>query len=442
MIKKALLPLLSAALFSGAVSANNEEQKINQAILDSVKMIKARNYASACDLLDTLPAELHTTKRQLGLNSLFLKGQCHAGLGLNEEAKQYFEQLVELDPKSARPYLDLALVYQYLGEYSKATDTYEQLLELDSLSEPVRDNVEALLAQRPDAIKWQISGSLGSITDSNINNAPTSESIKIYGTEFIFNSESRPTSTAGIHAGFRGYVSKLLDPKTQIEAQVVVDSTLYGDYSDFDSTVMDLSFAYKSKRWGGEVMAQPRMAMVTVGGNALLDVMGADFAYSTLYSPKMRLTSVLSYQGYAYSEDAERDTTLIEPRFMVDYQLLPSVILNGRLTYGMGAGSADQYSFTDLGLGFGVNYYPFDHTVLSLNYDMNNVSYDAIIPGFEEVRTDTQSRLGVQVSYNFAGLSIPWLTADLGFKSYTNSSNIALFDNTRTQGYLIFNLAY
>ena len=180
--------VVCAVLISSYSEANASlsNQKVGQVILDSVKLVKEFQHAAACDLLSTLPEDLHENSRQLGLNSLFLKGQCYAGLGLNSQAKSYFEQLLELDPKAPRPYLDLALVYQYLGEIDKATSTYEKLLEIEGLSDQVSVNVEKLFSQRPDAIKWKIAGSLGGIIASNINNAPIAESIKIYGIEFIF----------------------------------------------------------------------------------------------------------------------------------------------------------------------------------------------------------------------------------------------------------------
>ncbi|MDC2890199.1 tetratricopeptide repeat protein [Psychrosphaera algicola] len=58
-------------------------------------------------------------------------------MGLYDDAKNYFQVLIEEDPEQARPYLDLAIIHQYLGEFDLAEDIYERVLDLNSLEPDV-----------------------------------------------------------------------------------------------------------------------------------------------------------------------------------------------------------------------------------------------------------------------------------------------------------------
>ena len=432
----------SHALANDQAYAALDVGQLNQQIVNSVKLIKTHQYAAACQQLENLPDTLYQTQRQIGLNSLFLKGQCQAGLGNYATAQGYFETLIKLDPKPARPYLDLALIYQYQGQYSAATRLYKQLSERQDLSETVQDHLDQLLAQRPDAWQWRVTGHMGGISDSNINNAPVADSIRIYDLEFIFNSESRPRTSTGMQLGGQAYISKLFTPKRRMQLNMSIDTISYGEHTDFNSQVLQLSGAYQEKRWGGEVMIQPKLAMVSVGGDSLLDVMGLDLAYSYLKSDQTRITTLFGYHNYGYSQDVDRDKSVMKPEIRVDYQWSDKLLLQWGAFYGMGGASVDHYSYTALGLDVGVDYHPFSGMVASFQYQMERVDYSSAIPGFEEVRADQLSQMNLMVNYNWQRFSLPWLTTEMGLRNYTNTSNVALFEYDRRQIYFQLQASY
>jgi hypothetical protein len=74
---------------------------------------------------------------------------------------------------------------------------------------------------------------------------------------------------------------------------------------------------------------------------------------------------------------------------------------------------------------------------------MNSISYDGEIEGFGKVRDDGRTTINVNASYNLGGFSdfMKRATIDIGGSIYQNDSNIKLFENDRTQFYVLFNIA-
>jgi len=62
--------------------------------------------------------------------------------GLWREAIYRWEKAVELDPKYAAAYNDLAIAYEHEGQLDKARKAYEKALELDPNNQQVRQNYE------------------------------------------------------------------------------------------------------------------------------------------------------------------------------------------------------------------------------------------------------------------------------------------------------------
>ena len=62
--------------------------------------------------------------------------------GLWREAIYRWEKAVELDPKYAAAFNDLAIAYEHEGQLDKARKAYEKALELDPNNSQIRQNYE------------------------------------------------------------------------------------------------------------------------------------------------------------------------------------------------------------------------------------------------------------------------------------------------------------
>jgi Flp pilus assembly protein TadD len=62
--------------------------------------------------------------------------------GLWREAIYRWERAVELDPKYAEAYNDLAVAYEHEGQLQKAREAYEKALEIEPNNVQIRQNYE------------------------------------------------------------------------------------------------------------------------------------------------------------------------------------------------------------------------------------------------------------------------------------------------------------
>ncbi len=445
------VPLLIISVFiSVSTKANNSQtlNDINNEVVSAIKLIKAKDFSKACSVLNSiydakLLSESVESNKQIRLNVFYLLGQCYAGLGLYDQAQEHLKQVVVSDPNEPRPYLDLALIYQYMGEYQQANEQFDFLLSMKDLTPALRDKVERFSKNSPDALQYYVNFTGGIISDSNINNAPIVDSITIYDQNFIFNTDLRPLDSAGVNLGVQAQVSKLLSKTSYVSGQIDFTSTSFGDFSSQDSTVLDLSAAYNSKIWNGEYSIQPRFATVSIGGSPLLSVIGIDAGYSSLWQEDLRVNTKVGYQQYSYSDDDERSVGEIKGEILFNYRLFDNLFLYTNLGYSIGSASEDIYSYSDIIIKLGADYSFTSNLLLSASYKINSTSYSGEIAGFGETRSDSRSALNVNASYNLGKISniLRRVTLDAGVNIYSNTSNIELFENERDQTYLLFNIA-
>lgn len=420
---------------------------INTTVLSAVKLIKNKKYARACAELNNIPkfsvVDVNDTKKeQLQLNVYYLLGQCYSGLGLTEQAKTYFEKVVMFDPTEPRPYLDLALTYQYLGKFSLANRQYRRLLKMPNLEPSLKEKIKHLKQINPSSLQYYVEISSGVISDSNINNGPLTDSITIYDEEFFLNNETLPISAVGINAGLKMSATKLLDNTSSASALVNFTSTTFIDNEDHNNYVIDLSLGYRQKVWGGEYSIQPRLASVFIGSESFLNVLGVNANYSHLLGRDIRMTYQLGYQSLSYSEDTTRDLVQLKPELMMHYQLVDDLLLYTKLGKTFGSADDGSRSYTDTSFTFGTDYALDVALLMSLTYKYNPADYSEESEGFGIVRSDTRTSLSAELSYNLKGYSLDRLTFELGAKVYEASSNIEIYENERTQVYatLIFTL--
>jgi len=444
--------VISASILMGTMCANanviNKKNDLSGDVVNAVKLIKGKQYAKACSALNSIYddkslLEQTADAQQTQSNIYYLLGQCYAGLGLYEQSKEQLEKVVIASPLEPRPYLDLALINQYLGNFDAANEKFDALLAMNDLSPELREKIESITDKSPDAWNYYVNFFGGGLSDSNINNAPISDSITIYNQEFTFNSESRPIDATGVNLGLTAQVSKLLSKTSYISGQVELSSTTFGDFSKQNHTYVDLNISYNSKFWNGEYFVQPRFATVNIGGENFLNLFGVQGGYVTMLSDSLRMNANLGYHQYTYSDDSDRDISQIKPEVLLNYRLLDDLVLYSSVALSMGTASDDIYSYSDMILKVGTDYSLFDSLMLSLSYKMNSISYDGEIEGFGKVRDDGRTTINVNASYNLGGFSdfMKRATIDIGGSVYQNDSNIALFENDRTQFYVLFNIA-
>lgn len=426
-----------------SVCAQTDEQlkDINAQLLESINLLKEKQYARACVKLKLLPALTNTStnaiEKQLQINIHYLQGQCFSGLGLYDEAKEYFNKVIQEDPEQPRPYLDLAIIYQYLGEFESAERIYERVLNLPTLNDEVRTKINKMRGVNPEKLSYSLELSFGALIDDNVINAPTESSFIIYDNEFMLSDNLRPTQTQGAFVGVKGAVDKLLSNDNRISASLNVETTLYPEESKGDTLLVDLVAGYQKKVGESEYAIEPRYASVSLGGEVLLNVTAISARYTTFVSNNVRLSPILEYSSYSYTSDSERDVTFIKPQLLANYTYSPEIIFNALwyTTTGDANKKVNSYDSTVFEIG---GKYKFDtNLILEMDYRVNSMTYAEVLQGFNRTRKDNRTSFNVNASYNFRPIGFERVTLDIGINSYDNSSNIELYDHSRTQYYAI-----
>lgn len=412
--------------------------QINERLIQAAKAIAARDYALACSELTLVSGDIDSREPQLTYNAWYLLGQCHAGLGMYEEARDDLRKVVEADPAAARPRLDLAMVEQYLGDFAAAGQQFSDLREMDNLDPSVRDKIDDIYGQRPDRLQYGAEGFFGVISDSNINYGPDTDVLHLYNRDLALNRESRPQSSPGRQMGLALTADKLIDRRSRLGGRLSLATTRYSEISDFDSQVLDLQVAWRQKAWGGEYLLQPRYATVTLGGSSLYSITGIEGGYAWLYNDDLRLTAMTGYRQYSYSVASERSTTELKPWLQADYRYSGNLILNARLGYTLARAGESAYSYRDMELALGIDYVIGSSLLLSLNSETSSTDYDGKLEAYDARRSDKHGRFSAELSWNLQqfGDVLKRFSFDLGVRNYTNHSNVDLYQNSRTQSYL------
>lgn len=435
----AIYLLICGLFFSLDARSEQDLRAIHSELLESINLLKDKKYAQACVKLKLLPsldkADTDPIAKQLRLNINYIQGQCFAGLGLYEDAKTYFKILIEEDPDQARPYLDLAIIYQYLGEFELAEDIYQQVLELNSLESGVRKKVEAMRKVNPEKIQYGVELTTGLLVDNNLVNSPSSASVVIYGKEFFFNENLRPTEATGVYVGANASVSKLLDNDKRLSLQMNIASSNYLNKPDGNTLLVDFIGGYHAK-WGeSEYAIEPRFASVSIGGESLLNITSIGARYTTFLNNNIRLSPMLEYSSYQYTSAFDRSADIIKPQVLVNYSYNQNLMFIGVWALNFASAKESQNSYTGSRYEMGVRYRYNSNLLFGIDYSLNTLDFDKQLEAFDEKRADTRHAFNINSSLNLKGLGFPRLTLDVGVNHFQNDSNIDLYTNNRTQFY-------
>lgn len=434
-----MLTIVLGLLYSFEVRSEQDLRAIHTELLDSINLLKDKKYAEACVKLKLLPTLDKSTNdpivKQLQLNIYYIQGQCFAGLGLYDDAKNYFQVLIEEDPEQARPYLDLAIIHQYLGEFELAEDIYERVLDLNNLEPDVHKKVLAMRKVNPEKLQYNLELLTGMLVDNNLVNSPSAASVVIYGKEFFFNENLRPTEANGVYLGANASVSKLLDNDKRLSLKMNVASSNYLNKPDGNTLLVDFVGGYHAKLGQSEYGIEPRFASVSIGGETLLNIASLGARFTTFLNNEIRVSPMLEYAQYDYTSSTDRSADVLRPQVLVNYSYNQQLMFIGVWTMNIASAKEKQNSYTGIRYEIGARYRHNSNLMFGVDYSLNGLDFDEQLDAFDVKREDTRHSFNINSSLNLKGLGFPRLTLDVGINHFQNDSNIGLYANQRTQFY-------
>jgi hypothetical protein len=182
-MRKQCGPLWAAIFFiAGSAPASGEPAKSIPEVLQTAEHLL---------LTDKDDPQLH-----------FIRGMALAELARYAEAAEEFRWMLAYDPALHRPRLELARVLMLLGQHDAARYNFEQVLASD-LPEDVRRNISSLLARIRERTATLLT-SVELVSDSNPNQATSSDEVEIRGLRYKVNNDGRPTKSTGIRMTLDG----------------------------------------------------------------------------------------------------------------------------------------------------------------------------------------------------------------------------------------------
>ena len=423
---KKLINTLAIFSFIGTASAANTPE----------------NLKSAAELLqagkaDTALAEVLRNHDPVTASAQewFLLGEAAKQAGKLDDAADYFEKVLAIDPKADRVKLELAAVTYQLGNAERAKTL---LLDVKAARPPagVVSNIDRFLAtieSNKGQKNWRITASAGWIYDSNVNAGPNEDIIAMFGLPFRLSSDAKPAEDNAYLLGL-GF-----DHVIPVNGSVGWQSHVGVNWRD-NATVDNLDSLYLSGSSGPVWKQNSHLiwSMPLVADWVRYGHTNDYFSYSYGIAPQVRyllsrdlaLNLSTTLRGKSFDRQSERELVSWTVTPSVDYQLTA----DDSLRFGVTAGQEHS----------GVAYYSNDRWFLNANYFHNfskafvasfNTSYgDSIYQGkeaaYNNIRQDTRVSVGVDLIYHVENINTDVVTS----ASYTdNDSNLSIYEYDQTQ---------
>jgi len=284
--------------------------------------------------------------------------------------------------------------------------------------------------------KYQFSGSLGWIYDSNANAGPTVDSVVMFGVPFTLSNDAKKTSdhASQLNLGFNHRTG--LTDDMSVQNSLSLNYTDYNNLNTLDALVFSGSTGLSYKVNDKLVASVPLVTdWVKIGHD------NPYHSYSYGLAPQLRyqldkqlslsLGTSLSRKKYQSSSTRDSENYSISPS--LTYQINPQsyAFLGARV--GKIHSGLDYYSnnTTNINAQYG---YAFENGVqTSINGSYTDSKYDGKEAAYTEIRRDKTHSIGVNASYGIKAIS-----SNLVFSiNHTNNdSNLPIYKYDRNQASL------
>ena len=424
-MKKLINTLALLAAISPAYAANTQET-----LAEAAGLLQKDKPADSLALLLAKHEATTATAQEW-----FLLGTAAKQAGKLEDAVEYFEKVLSIDPNADRVKLELAAVTYQLGNAERAKTL---LLDVKAAKPPagVVSNIDRFLAtieSNQGQKNWRVRASAGWIYDSNVNAGPNESIISMFGLPFRLSTDAKPREDNAYILGL-GF-----DHAIPVNGSVGWQSNVNVNWRD-NFTVNTLDSLYLSASTGPVWKQNGHLiwSMPVIGDWVRYGYDNDYFSFSYGVAPQVRylasnklgLNLATTVLGKSFYNQSARELISWTVTPSVDYQVTES----DSLRFGVTAGQEHS----------GVNFYSNDRWFLNANYFHNfsreflvslNGSYgDAFYQGkeaaYNNIREDTRASIGLDLIYHIEKINTDVVTS----ASYTsNDSNLAIYEYDQTQ---------
>lgn len=347
------------------------------------------------------------------------------------QAISYLEQLVSLNPRSARYRLELAGALKEIEQDERAHFHYSLLRS--SVTDP---EIAAVLDDRLETLErrraWEGFLSVAVTPESNAARRTAADTVVIAGLPFRIDPDARARSATGLRLAFGGALLPRVAPDTRARLGLSFDGRFYNsDRAPDDYTVTAqlglVNFGDRARQAGATL----HFARRWIDDDHYSDTTGLTLRYSRLTGASGSVLVSARVQRINY--DNPRISTADEMRLQLRYShnITPRFQVYGRGFAEFRDSSTRSDKGTNFGLALGTQYLFEGGLQVGLELEQSRLKRDGASQLFGTRRKDDRRMATLRLSnrnWNFQGFT-PVL--ELGYETQDSSIPIYTYDNTR-----------
>ena len=347
-----------------------------------------------------------------------------------EKAIDLYRHILVKEPNATRVRLELARTFFMIKDDENAEHHFRITLGDSDLPPGVTENVERFLAEIRARKRWSINLMVSLAPDTNLNNAPSSETVVIGGLPYRLSDDSRKTSGMGIASTLGGtYIAPVSD-QLQIQASANLWRAEYGD-SDFDDMIVTGAAGPNLLFPGGKVAVLATGYRRWYANELYSYAVGGRINLSYELTRRLLLETTVEGLHVHYDTQPFRNGPLVVADASLTYGLSSSSFV--RLLGGVTREQTEAEPLRNTGFKFGVGVYtdlPYGFTAYVEPQGIRT-TYDETDPLFGQTREDTNLR--VRTSLSNRQINVLGFMPVFSYIYSKNWSSIDFYDYDRHQ---------
>jgi len=424
-MRRIITGLALYTLSFAALAVNND-----LALQVAVELLESNQPQDAYELLTAGHDERSTNPQEW-----FLLGASAKASGQFKQAISYFEKVIELAPNSHRAKLELATLLYQSGDKKR---TKQLLLDVKA-ARPVTEvanNIDRFLATIETTGKqknWRVRGSVGITHDSNANAGPDEDFINMFGFPFALSDDAKNNDDEAVLLNIAFDHVLPISQGLNWQSNVSLGSTNYKKLDNLDQLSLSLSSGPTWLQNNATIWSVPITAnQVKVGHKQAYYSYSAGIAPQVRYSlsKSLSLSLATSYQNKRYHSFSKRNSSSRSLSPSVSWQLSKQTNLRAGASVANENSGLDTFSNDLWSLSLG-GFHSFNNKwSLSANASYADTNYEEKEAAYNDNRHDKNSRLAIDVIYNFSQIDSDLV---LSASMLENRSNLKIYNYDRDQ---------
>lgn len=424
VVAEAIVPVQSGSdeAARSAPATPDEELARAQALVAANRVDEARALLLRIERRDTMePRRANEVQ--------FLLGMLDMQAGDYESATSRFRRILVNEPGALRVRLEMGRALFLGGRYGDAERQF-MLARAGSVPEGVLANIDRFLAAIRRNKTFSYGFSLAITPDSNLNAAPATDTVTLYGLPFQLSRDAKAQSGVGLTVGAHAQWSPRLGKQLSWRTGARLYRAQYRKTEFDDMTISAFTGAHLAlKRADINLLGQ--VARRWYGNRGYSVIFGPVIDATYFVDPRFGLGINVSVSRIEYDRNTFQDGTARSIGASFFFTPSATSFLRGSATVAKQDARDKAFAFKSLQLGLSYIREFAGGLTLGLSPSYAQLRYDEPLGAFAKARRDRQ--FSTQVSVLFRQLDIHGFTPKLAYTLSKNDSNIDLYRFKRSR---------